>query len=498
MVSLRDAQWNRLRNVWAAEHHAMNEPSPSRYQLLHKLAAGGMATVHVGRARGLAGFERLVAVKCCHPHLREEPEFVSMFLDEARLAAKIHHPNVIATLDVGEDDALYLVMDYIEGDRLSEIVRAANARGENVPVPIVLRILLDVLAGLHAAHELVDARGERLEIVHRDISPQNVMVGADGVTRIMDFGIAKAASCASVTRTGQLKGRLGYMAPEQLARREVTRSIDVYAAGVVLWETLTGQRLFRGETEGETANLVLRCVVPRLSDTRPGLPAALDAVVARAITRDPRNRFPTALAFAEAIEASGLDVAPTRAVANYVRDVRGESLDARRAWIRELVLNANDTNASPVGEADAKSTGTVTFAAPPDEDASATRRDVHRPRRFIAFLVVALVCTLPLLSIGIHNARRRSIATVRANSTALAAESAAPSLPSPAAPPQVDPTEHAAPSPAALDAAAITDPSVPTSVAHANSRSRSTHRARNSERRASHRHPHGVFSPNGL
>jgi len=164
-----------------------------RYQLLHVIATGGMATVYLGRALGKAGFERVVAIKCCHPHLRDDEEFATMFMDEARLAARIHHPHVVSTLDVSEGAYLYLVMEYIEGDRISGLIKAANKRGERVPIPIALRIMIDVLQGLHAAHEAIDEQGHPLNIVHRDISPHNILVGTDGIARVVDFGIAKAA-----------------------------------------------------------------------------------------------------------------------------------------------------------------------------------------------------------------------------------------------------------------------------------------------------------------
>ena len=181
-----------------------------------------------------------------------------MFLDEARLAARIHHPNVVSTLDVGEGEQLYLVMEYIEGDRISGLIKAAARKGERVPVPVTLRIMIDVLSGLHAAHELRDHQGHPLNIVHRDVSPQNILVGVDGVTRITDFGIAKAEARLTVTREGQVKGKMSYMAPEQLSSTNVNRRADVYAAGVVLWEALTGRRLFRADTEAETLNGIPR------------------------------------------------------------------------------------------------------------------------------------------------------------------------------------------------------------------------------------------------
>src|SRR5436309_839508 len=158
-----------------------------RYQLLGEIARGGMASVFLGRTRGAGGFERIVAIKACHPHLRDDEDFVGMFLDEARLAAQIHHPNVVATLDVSEGDPLYLVMEYIEGDPVLGLIKAANKLKKNMPADVALRIMIDALAGLHAAHELRDSHNEPLDLVHRDISPQNILVGVDGAARITDF-----------------------------------------------------------------------------------------------------------------------------------------------------------------------------------------------------------------------------------------------------------------------------------------------------------------------
>ncbi|MBL8600986.1 MAG: serine/threonine protein kinase [Myxococcales bacterium] len=321
-------------------------PSPSgpnamgrwlgRYELLHEIATGGMATVYLGRARGVAGFERVVAIKCCHPHLRHDEDFATMFLDEARLAARIHHPNVVSTLDVGDDESLYLVMEYIEGDRLSGLIKAASRKGQTVPLNIAARLMVDVLSGLHAAHELEDAQGNPLQIVHRDVSPQNVLVGIDGVARITDFGIAKAEARATVTRDGQVKGKMSYMAPEQLASSKVTRRADIYAAGVVFWETLTGRRLFRAETDVETLNMVLHGVVPKPSKVVAELPEELDAIVARALERDPEKRYETAADFAEALENATFKLATTRAVANYINEMLAETLVARRELVRKL------------------------------------------------------------------------------------------------------------------------------------------------------------------
>ncbi len=308
-----------------------------RYELLHEIATGGMATVYLARARSVAGFERVVAIKVCHPHLRGEEEFSSMFLDEARLAARIHHPNVVSTLDVGEGEQLYLVMEYIEGDRISGLIKAAARKGERVPVPVTLRIMIDVLSGLHAAHELKDHQGHPFNIVHRDVSPQNILVGVDGVTRITDFGIAKAEARLTVTREGQVKGKMSYMAPEQLSSTNVNRRADVYAAGVVLWEALTGRRLFRADTEAETLNLVLHGVVPAPSTVVPEITPDVDAVLRKALERDPDKRFQSAAEMADALEAiESVKLASTRAVSAYINDLLAEPIARRREMVRKF------------------------------------------------------------------------------------------------------------------------------------------------------------------
>src|SRR5271166_6095918 len=250
-----------------------------RYMLHGKIASGGMAAVHLGRLVGAVGFSRTVAIKRMHPHLTEDPEFVSMFLDEARLAARVRHPNVVGTLDiVAEGGELFLVMDYVQGETLGRLLHASSKRGARVPVPIVAAIASGILHGLHAAHEARDEQGQPLGIVHRDVSPQNVIVGVDGVPRVLDFGVAKAVGRLQTTREGQLKGKLAYMAAEQIMGQEATRRTDVYAASVVLWEALAGRRLFRDDNEGAVLKRVLEGEIDPPSSHNPDVPAALDAI----------------------------------------------------------------------------------------------------------------------------------------------------------------------------------------------------------------------------
>jgi serine/threonine-protein kinase len=328
----------KLFDVSAASFVA-NEPAPGtvlgeRYEVLGTIASGGMAVVSLARTRAASGFRRVVAVKTCLPHLRSDREFVSMFLDEARLAALIHHPNVVATLDLGEDEprpgragALYLVMEYVEGETLSAVLR----RGR-IPAAVALRIVLDGLAGLQAAHELVDEDGASLEVVHRDISPQNLIVGLDGIARVMDFGIAKARSRSTTTEEGVVKGKLAYMSPEQLSgARSLDRRADLFAMGVVLWELLTGQRLFRGQTPQETISNVVHAPIAAPSEVEPESPPELDPVVLRALSRDARDRHATARELIAAILRSGARVAEADEVAALMESRFGATLRERRS-----------------------------------------------------------------------------------------------------------------------------------------------------------------------
>jgi eukaryotic-like serine/threonine-protein kinase len=311
------------------------EKPSSRYELLVKIASGGMATVYVGRLRGAVGFRRLVAIKRAHGHLLQNPTFKQMLIDEARLASHIHHPNVVAVQDVEEfGGKLHLVMDYIEGASLSELLTAAS--GRRVPPEIAVRITLDAASGLHAAHELIDEQGERLQIVHRDVSPHNILVGTDGVARLSDFGIAKFARSGVKTRTGERMGKIGYMAPEYVETGEFDVRCDVFAAGVVAWEIFANRRLFKGSNDVETLKKILGEDAPPLSTVAPGLPAELDAILARALARAPAERFSSARAFGAALEAiaskHGL-IAPYAEVGAWVQALRGDVLIERRAQV---------------------------------------------------------------------------------------------------------------------------------------------------------------------
>ncbi len=307
-----------------------------RYSLYGELAAGGMATVHLGRMLGPVGFSKTVAVKRLHPHFAKDPEFSSMFLDEARLAARIQHPNVVGTLDVvSMEGELFLVMDYIHGETLSKIAKELRGRGEMIPPRVAAGIICGALYGLHAAHEAKSERGRPLGIIHRDVSPQNIMIGLDGVARVLDFGVAKAAGRAQGTRDGQLKGKLAYMPPEQLRGSAMDRRTDVYGASVVLWELLTGRKLYFAEHEAVLFAKVLEGVVEAPSQVQPSVPPELDAVVLKGLAADPEARYSSAKEMAMAIE----DIIPLASpgqIASWVESVVGKSLEERAERVKEI------------------------------------------------------------------------------------------------------------------------------------------------------------------
>jgi serine/threonine-protein kinase len=323
----------------------MGSRRAGRYVLHDPIASGGMASVHLGRVVGPAGFSRTVAIKRLHPHLASDPEFVAMFLDEGRLASRIHHPNVVSTIDVvTHDGELLLVMDYVLGESWWHILSVLRERGERIPLDIISAVVGGVLSGLHAAHEARSETGEPLEIVHRDISPQNVLVGVDGVARVVDFGIAKAISRVHSTRDGELKGKLRYMTPEQIARRPVDRRADIYAAGVVLWESLTGARLYTADDAAAIIVAVLEGKAPPPSSYRDDVPLELDHLVRRAIGRAPDSRPSTALEFVDELEAIVVP-APARAVAEFVGRVASSRLEERRKVVSRVEQTPSDLRA---------------------------------------------------------------------------------------------------------------------------------------------------------
>ncbi|WP_225412632.1 serine/threonine protein kinase [Stigmatella hybrida] len=272
-----------------------------KYELLRKIASGGMGQVFLARERG--GVERLVVLKLILPHLAEDDEFLNMFVEEARLVGRLRHPNLVTILDLLEIEGRQcLAMEYVQGDDLRRVDKQARLKGQLLPPGLVLRVISEAAAGLDYAHQARDAQGQPLKLVHRDVSPQNILVGFDGGVKIIDFGVAKAAGSSQQTATGVLKGKYPYMSPEQASGQAIDGRSDQFALGVVMWELLTGKRLFKGETDLMTLRLVKDCQVPFPSQLNPKLPPGLDEVVMRALDAHPQKRFPDCGAFRLALE----------------------------------------------------------------------------------------------------------------------------------------------------------------------------------------------------
>ncbi len=328
-----------------------------RYLIGDEIGAGGFATVHIGRelahGRGAPGSTggagsrghaasatvgtggRMVAIKRLHPPLAREPEVAATLLDEGRIVARIKDPNVVQLFDIiVEDGDIFLVFEYVAGESLSALMRFVRAAGARIPIDVACAIARDVLRGLHAAHEATDERQRPLGVVHRDVSPHNIQVGADGHTRVLDFGVAKAAGQSHTTRPGQIKGKLSYMSPEQLRGGFVTRRSDIYAASIVIWEMLTLERPFGDpkDTDAMLASLSIRPLAP--STFVSGIPRELDALILRGLTLDPRGRYATAEEMARDLERSHA-VAPPARVAAWVRKVAGPSLAMRAALLEK-------------------------------------------------------------------------------------------------------------------------------------------------------------------
>ncbi len=304
-----------------------------RYRLLLPLGTGGMATVYLARTTGVGGFQRDVALKLIHAHLRADEESKLQLLDEARLAARIRHPNVVPVLEVGEDaSGVFLVMEYVEGDTLSGLVRNAKKQGRDLSRAMLGRIMCDALLGLHAAHGLTGPDGTPLGLVHRDFSPQNILVSVEGMTRLSDFGVAKARDRAVRTKTGLTKGKISYMAPEQARGRAIDRRSDVWAAGVVLWELLAERRMNNGDDDVATLLSLVTEPRPRLSSVAE-VPEQVDEVVARALAPEAADRYASAdefrLAIEDAFNQSGIGIARREALAAEVRKVTRDMLAER-------------------------------------------------------------------------------------------------------------------------------------------------------------------------
>jgi serine/threonine-protein kinase len=356
---------------------ASTEPTAvvGRYSIHAEIARGGMATVHLGRLTGPAGFSRTVAIKRLRASFATDPEFVAMLLDEARLASRVRHPNVVSIIDVvAAGGELLLVMDYVQGESLSKLIWAQRERKGRLVPRIASKIMTEVLAGLHAAHEARSDRGEPLGIVHRDVSPQNILVGVDGISQVIDFGVAKAAGRVQSTRHGELKGKLAYMSPEQIRGDSVDQRTDVYAASVVLWEILVGRRLFPGDGV-KAMYSALTVPNPPPSSVNPGLCPELDAVVLKGLSKNVIDRYGTALEMADALERV-IPPATSREVARWIEELATKTLEERAKLVAEI-----ESVSRP-------------WIPPPSEEASGIRSDFSPSSQIVEMEIVVETASL--------------------------------------------------------------------------------------------------------
>jgi len=356
-----------------------------KYTLVARLGRGGMAEVFLGFASGPAGFRKPLVIKRILADLQSDDRLVDMFFDEARLAARLHHPHVVQTYEVGRIDGVhFLAMEYLEGQPLHRILRRCSHRKTNMPAAIAARIAVDALDGLQYAHDLKDFDGTPLGVVHRDISPQNVFVTYDGVVKVLDFGIAKSLTQVVQTRTGAIKGKYAYMAPEQAKGTDVDPRADVWAMGVVLFESVTGQRLFKGETDLATLQASLKAPIPRLADVMPGASPLLGRVIERALTRDLDRRYASAEAMKEDLEHFiRAQPAPVgrQELSKYLRKAFGDVIEEHRQLLSACMqardvsspsIEAPPPRSSSSGVLASTVTGSASSAPPPPSTPSSS------------------------------------------------------------------------------------------------------------------------------
>jgi serine/threonine-protein kinase len=411
-----------------------------RYVLLDALASGGMATVHLGQLRGDSGFRRFVAVKVLRAELGRDPEARGMFMDEARLVSRIRHPNIVQTLDVLEDqDDLFLVMDYADGVPLSRLMKSVLGAGGRFPLPIVVAMVCDMLEGLHAAHQARGEDGLPLEIVHRDVSPQNVMVTRDGTAKVLDFGIARAADRAHLTNPGEIKGKAAYMAPEQARGTAMDRGADIYAAAIVLWELLCGRRLFQGESFAESLLKQLEMEPPSPGTVRADTPPELSLVVLRGLAKNRADRFATAQEMADAVAAAA-PRASRAALSAYVMEAEAEFFRERDALLASSADAAMDPSVGPTAVAETLTVKDSVVMAPEAHGPIARSR-----RATIGILAGALVMMLALGAAVTLFARQKSQGAPLAQTLSTSDDSARDVPASTAAPPPSNGLASAAP-----------------------------------------------------
>jgi len=365
-------------------------PVLGRYELLMRVGVGGMATVWAARLRGSRGFQKMVALKTILPHFSTDLHYERLFLDEARLTAQVRHPNVAQILDLGEDNGmLFLAMEWIDGVSVSELLRVAEASGVQIPLWVAVRIATQAAAGLHAAHELTNAGGDLLGLVHRDVSPQNILVSFDGITKVIDFGIAKVLhdGIGDATHSLQVRGKVGYLAPEQIMGKAADRRADVFALGVVIYLLTTGVHPFEGRGPIATLYRISQELVTPPSHYRSDYPKELEAAVLKCLEKNPAQRFATCDELVWVLESSIPSElrATDQDVAFFLRSLANE-LGAQRR--RALALAAVEPAELPLFASPTRSNEVLRDGRP---SRRASRRAIRdRPPRERTFLGLTL------------------------------------------------------------------------------------------------------------
>lgn len=303
----------------------------NRYRVIERLESGGMAEVFRGEAESLAGFKKAVAIKRVLPHLAQNDKFIRMFLDEARLCARLNHANIVQVFDIGHvENTYFIVMEFVDGVNLKAIIEHLRNRNQAVPISVAVYISMQICNGLQYAHELPDTDGSLLNIVHRDMSPPNVLVSKRGEVKIVDFGLAKATTQLEKSEQGMVKGKFGYLAPETALGQEVDAQVDIFAVGIMLWEMIANKRLFLADSDWATVQLVQRCQIPSLRKINPDVPQDLEAVINKALAKDKNERYRSAEALAQDL---GEFLAKHRLAVNSfdIAKITKEAIEERRA-----------------------------------------------------------------------------------------------------------------------------------------------------------------------
>ena len=375
--------------------------SVGRYEIIYPIAAGGMASVYAARLSGMAGFERLFALKVIHPHLAAEPSFIEMFLDEARLAGRIQHPHVAEIFEVGEDRGLYfMVVELVLGQDLRRLMETAASFGRPVPRPPAARLIADIAAGLHEAHELKDEEGEPLGLVHRDVSTRNILVSYQGRAKLIDFGVAWSRGRTHHTRDGAQKGKIGYMPPEQLRGKSVDRRADIYALGVVLYTITLGRHPFPYENEGEQVEKMLAGDFPAPHIVDPSVAPALEAIILKAMSQDPQRRFQTAKEMEEALTAYSARTVqgnPAEQISSLMRELFDDEMVAHETQLKHHRKQGNHRPISAMRPDSAPSRVTAVTVGEADVDTWAPVRRASK-RRIVG--IWAGIAALTAIALG--------------------------------------------------------------------------------------------------